>query len=148
MNERTPLIVGGSLIVLLVIVAVFVGFNPTVETYDASTPEGTVQSYLQALLDGDEATASALLVDDPEDPCLEDSFDRPVADSRISIDEVEVGDGAATVSIVTTQIGDAVIGNSRYDSAFRLVAVDGGWRIEAADWPYGCGDIRPVTSEE
>lgn len=148
MNERTPLIVGGSLVLVLVIVAVVFGLDPKVETYDSSTPQGTVQQYLQALIDQDDVAAAAIVIDDSEDPCLEDPVDWLVADARMALGEVTVGDGVATVEVATTQMDEAGFNTSRYDSVFRLVSVDGEWRIEAADWPFGCGDIRPIGESE
>lgn len=148
MNERTPLIVGGSLVAVLVIVALVFGLDTTVENYDTSTPEGTVQLYLQALIDQDDAAAAAIVVDDPEDPCLDDPVDWIVADARMALGEVTVGDGVANVEVLTTQIDEGAFGNSSYDSVFSLVSVDGEWRLEAADWPYGCGDVRPIGERE
>lgn len=147
MKERTPLIIGGTLIGVLLIVALLNGLGGDVSQLDPATPAGTVQGYLQAVLDGDRDYADSFLVEDSEDPCLHDEVDWLVDDARVALGNVEIEDTHATVEVVTTEVSEGALGGSRYDSAFDLVRVDGGWRIEAADWPYGCGRIPPTERE-
>jgi len=146
MKERTPLIIGGTLVGVLLLVALLNGLGREVSNLDPSTPEGTVQGYLQALLADDRDSADSFLVADTEDPCLHDEVDWVVDDARIALGAVDVDGPRATVEVVTTEVSEGALGGSRYDSSFDLVLVDGDWRIEAADWPYGCGLSRERES--
>lgn len=139
MKERTPLILGGAVIGVLLLIALVAGLGRDVTSLDATTPEGTVQQYLQALLQDDRFKADALVSEDSEDRCLGDEVDWVLDDARVALGAVEVEGSHATVEVVTTEISEGALGGPRYDSAFDLMLIDGDWRIAAADWPYGCG---------
>ncbi len=141
MKERTPLIIGGTLVGVLLLIALLGGIGRNVPSLDPTTPEGTVQAYLQALLVDDRELADSLIVADTEDPCLHDDTDWLLDNGRVALGAVEVDGSRATVEVVTTEVTEGALGGSRYDSGFDLVLIDEEWRIEAADWPYGCGRI-------
>lgn len=146
MNERTPLIVGGALILGLLAVALVFGSGRTVAEQPPNSPEAVVQAYLEALIAEDDDAASALTADDSEDPCLGDR-NLTLGNIRVALGRVEIDGATARVEVATTDVDEGALGGARYDSTFVLRLVDDSWLIDAADWPYGCGDLRPIEEE-
>ncbi len=127
-----------SVIAALVVVALIVVFTRgEPPLLDASTPEGVVQRYSAAVVDGDEAEAARYLTDGALERC--DKFVEQVPDGmRITLASTTVRDDTADVR-VTIVVGDSggPFGGSGYsvDDVFDLVKVEGDWRIDSAPWP-------------
>lgn len=137
-RSRTVLIALLAGVVLVVVVALIVVFargGPS--RYAEDTPEGVVQRYTQAVIDGDIQTALTHLV-----PAVADECERtpPSADdSRVTWARTTERGGAVRVDvIVTTVYGSGPLGPSEYrsDEYFDLVEVDGVWRIDTAPWQF------------
>ncbi len=127
------LIAGVVIVVVLSLIAVFARGGTTQR--DAGTPEGVVQRYAQAVVDGDVPTALTYLV-----PELADSCERvpvTVEDLRVTLLETTERDDSARVSVlVVTVYGSGPLGADEYESeeAFELVRVEGDWLIDTAPW--------------
>ncbi|MFO7548805.1 MAG: hypothetical protein R6X29_08080 [Acidimicrobiia bacterium] len=121
---------------LLAVVALVLGTRPG-PTLDPATPEGTVQIYAQAVIDGDEETARSLL--DPE--TLERCEDRLFWDGEVRMrvaigDSTITGDEARVVVTVTQSYGEGPFDGGQWSNteSFRLRMVDGSWRVRSG--PY------------
>jgi hypothetical protein len=122
--------------VVAVVVLVVIGLNREPEQLDPDTPEGTVQAYIAALVDGDFDAASAFWADGG---CVPDSINPTGGAPEISATLVRVDgdDQEATVVIgITESLTDPVNGIYEHDEWFNLVREDDGWRIVQPSWPY------------
>lgn len=124
-----------GLLVVVAIVATIVAPSPT--TLDPNTPEGVVQQYLEAALDGDEAAAEALLAEETDLDCPSSSS------ARISLVESTITDDRATVEVRITEsnVGPFDGGSYTRTEVFRLERTAEGWRI--TDWPWSFCWLRP-----
>ncbi len=135
------LFAGVLLVVVVALVAVFArgGAAPL----DPGTPEGVVQRYSQALVDGDVDTALTYVVPEIADSCVP----RFVSDEdvRISVLESTERDDTANVRVlIVTVYGTGPLGVDQYEaeSAFTLAKVDGDWLVEVAPWRLAaCEDM-------
>ncbi len=112
------------------------------------TPEGVVQTYLQAVFDGDVATARGLLSEPVAARCsarefrqawVPDALTASLSEVRTQDDEVEVEVRLRTVE------GPTPFGGGGYTTmeVFTLVEDGGEWRLSADPWPvYDCGGPR------
>jgi hypothetical protein len=126
-----------SAIALLVVVALAVVFTRGgPEVLDASTPQGVVQRYSTAVIDGDTATANSYLTEAAKSVCrgYYDSGPRPVRVVLISTTERD-DSAQVRVSLVSSG-GGGPFGSSEYEmeDRFALVKSGGRWLIEQA--PY------------
>ncbi len=134
-----PLFVAGLTVVVLVLVAILViVFRPAPVEYDPATPEGTVQTYVRAVLDRDNDAAAALMVEEPE--CKPDPYPRFGEESiRISLGKVEIDGDRATVEVrITTSGGNAPFDRYEWteEDRFFLDREAGVWRIDTAPWRF------------
>lgn len=130
-----PLVLAGAGLLVLVIAAVaaVVGTRGVAD-FDPESPEGVVQRYVQAILDGDDERALALLVD-PESEC----YDREREDFRMTLADVEVdGDRAEVEVTITRGGGDPPFDGYPYatEDVFDLRRVGDDWRISGAPWQF------------
>jgi hypothetical protein len=126
-----------SAIALLVVVALAVVFTRGApEALDASTPQGVVQRYSTAVIDGDTATANSYLTEAAKSVCrgYYESGPRPVRVVLISTTERD-DSAQVRVSLVSSG-GGGPFGPSEYEmeDRFALVKSGGSWLIEQA--PY------------
>jgi hypothetical protein len=136
-------IVVGAMIVLATLVVALSTTRSTAD-YDPATPEGTVQAYVSAVVEGDYAEAAGLLAADSR--CAVEDFDRigTVGQVRVSLVNSQVAADTARVTVaVTTPAGGGPFDTSEYteDHIFRLARSGQGWRISGIPWPlYTCGE--------
>lgn len=134
--DRTLLVIL-SIIAALVAVALAVVFLRTAPgVIDRATPEGVVQAYSTAVIDGDRTAAEEFLSKELRDNC--DAVDPGLASGvRVTLVSAKVHSDSATVrvSIVTTY-GSGPFGSSESESgsAFDLVREDGSWAITSSPW--------------
>jgi hypothetical protein len=126
-----------SAIALLVVVALAVVFTRGApEVLDESRPEGVVQRYSTAVINGDTATANSFLTESAKSVCrgYYDSGPRPVRVVLISTTERD-DSALVRVSLVSSG-GGGPFGPAEYEmeDRFSLVKSVGTWRIEQA--PY------------
>jgi len=134
--DRT-LIVILAVIAALVIVALIVVFTRgEPELLDESAPEGVVQRYSAAVIDGDEAAAIEYLVPELGDPC-ERIGTGPVDGMRVTLVSTTERDDSADVDVlIVTSYEGGLFGSSEYEEpgVFDLVKDDGEWLIESTPW--------------
>jgi len=126
-----------SIVALIAVLAV----KDTTQQLDATTPEGTVQQYLQSVTSRDFDTALTYLATDTK--CQITDFDQAyIQDSiRISLsDSAITGDSASVKVNIENSSGDPFGGSYNESQAFRLTQSDNGWKIAGIPWPtYQCG---------
>jgi hypothetical protein len=141
--DRTIQAIGGivlAIVVLVVVVVLAVG-EPDVVEYAPDTPEGTIQRYLRAAYDGDDATARALLSERASSEMGDDPFNRwycrPTDGRQVRIDDVTSDGQRAAVRLRTESVSGSGLGFDRYsyDQSVVLLFENDGWKI---DEPYFC----------
>lgn len=134
--NRVLAIVVGVVVVLALVVAVLSANRP-VAAYDEGTPEGVVQSYLTAVLKGDNDQAATYFA--PASACDVSDLDRAsVADSaQVYLVDTEVDGDSARVQVQLVMGGGGPFDTSEYseDQAFRLTRSTEGWRLTGTPWP-------------
>lgn len=121
--------------VVLVVALVVIGLNRGPADFDPDTPEGTVQTYIDAIVRGDYDTAASLW---HREGCIPEST-VPTREYSVSASLVRVGGGdeEATVEVRITETTTDPFGNvTEYQEWFNLVRVADGWRIRQPSWPY------------
>ncbi|MET0780842.1 MAG: hypothetical protein ABWZ16_04930 [Microbacterium sp.] len=135
------LIAGVVLVVVIALIAVFARGETT--QLDPDTPEGVVQRYSQAVVDGDAQTALTYVVPEVADACVRRSVSDE--DARITVLETtERADTAHVRVLIVTVYGTGPLGADEYEAeaAFDLVKVDGDWLVELAPWRLAvCDDM-------
>ena len=131
------LIVAVIVVVVAAVAAVLVRGGAA--TFDPESPEGVVQRYTQALIDGDLATARELRTADPADEEGCGYYPGGAEDYRVTLVGTTVhGDRAQVRVLISTSYGDGVFGSGQYQSEelFRLEKSGGGWLITQAPWQF------------
>ncbi|WP_353826298.1 hypothetical protein [Agromyces sp. SYSU T0242] len=144
--DRTLLAILVALVVLVIAALLIVFTRGAPELLDPETPEGVVQRYAEAVLEGDEAAATALLTDEVADDCVR--MPR-TGDDGVRVTLVGTTDRGETADVevrIVTTYADGPFGASEYEErgTFDLVRVDGDWRIETAPWPLAVCDPSTV----
>ncbi|TFD31146.1 hypothetical protein [Cryobacterium cryoconiti] len=123
----------GALVVIALVV-VFTAGEP--EQLDAGTPEGVVQAYSAAVIDGDEQAAGEYLTAGAFADC--EDFDRgPTDNIRVTlISTTERAESADVKVSIITSYGSGPFGADEYETegVFDLVTDNGIWLID--DAPY------------
>lgn len=130
-----PALLGAvGLVVVIALVAVFT--RGAAQDYAADTPEGVVQRYSQAVIDGDIDTALTYVVPEIADTCEENWYGEE--DFRIALLGTTERESSTTVDVLITSVSGSGLlgpGESEQEGAFRLVDESGEWLIERAPWP-------------
>ncbi|MFA5918522.1 MAG: hypothetical protein WC800_03160 [Candidatus Nanopelagicaceae bacterium] len=110
---------------------------------DPSTPEGTVQSYLSAVLKGNYEKAAQFI--SSESSCDVQDLDRvyTVDTARVDLVKTEIDGEHAQVWVKVDYPSGAPFDAVRVeDHTFRLVHVNDHWLLTGIPWPlYDCGVI-------
>jgi hypothetical protein len=141
------------LIVVLSVVAVLVAVSLAVvfsrgepALLDESTPQGVVQRYAAAVIDGDESAAAAYLTEAGRSQCVK--FDRASTDNlRVTLVSTTERPTSADVRVlIVVSNGGGPFGNSEYETedVFDLVKTDGKWLVESAPWQLRACTNRAV----
>ena len=132
---------GVALVVVIALVAVFTRGGAA--QLDAGTPEGVVQRYSQALIDGDTETALTYVVPEVADACVSRYVSEE--DTRITVLETTEREDTAHVRVlIVTTYGTGPFGADEYEaeSSFDLVNRRGDWLVEVAPWRLAaCDDM-------
>jgi hypothetical protein len=127
------LIAAVGLVVVIALVAVLVrGGNPA--AFAENTPEGVVQRYSQAVIDGDQQRALTYVVPEVASSCEHTGTSEDV---RVTLLKTQEHDKDATVDVqVTTLTHGGLFGTEEYsnEDSFRLVKSGDSWLIESAPW--------------
>jgi hypothetical protein len=123
------LVAGVVLVVVIALIAVFArGDAPQL---DADTPEGVVQRYSQAVVDGDVPTALSYLAPEIVESCVRTS--RSLEDLRVTLLETTERTDSASVRVLLVTVFDSgPFGADEYtrEEVFDLVKIGGEWKIE------------------
>jgi len=131
------LLIGAIVVAVIVIGAALVALTRSEPaTLDPTTPEGTAQRYVQAVLDGDSITAEGLLLADSCDVGPR-YFGNETVRARL-IDTRTEGDTAIVNLGLSYSGGDPLFGGYSYEdqAQIRLRQTDDGWRVDPDSWPY------------
>lgn len=131
------LLIGAIVVAVIVIGAALVALTRSEPAaFDPATPEGTAQQYVQAVLDGDNATAQDLLLEDDCQPGPRHFGDETV---RARFVDSQVDDDTATVEIeLIFSGGNPLFGGYGYEdrAQIQLEMTENGWRVGPDSWPY------------
>lgn len=132
------------MVVLAAVVLLF-SANRSTANLDPGTPEGVVQSYLTAVLEGDYVEAARHL--DPSSGCDVEDLDRmgTVEPARaVLVDSQVNGDTARLTVRVTMTAGPFEAEEFSENHIFRLTRTGQDWKLSGTPWPlYGCeGDVK------
>lgn len=141
MNSRPNLVLAvvAAVVVVLAVVAAVVTSTRRPPDLDASTPAGTVQLFVLAVIDGDDEEAVALL--DPALGCRAplSKVDRPVRVSLAVAGARTDGDRATVVLDITEHGSGGMLDSWSHREAYELRQRGPGWMITSQPWPvYGC----------
>lgn len=143
-NQRANRVLGlvVAAISIVALIAVF-AVKDTTPQLDVTTPEGTLQQYLQSVTARDFDTAITYLAADTK--CKIEDFDQSsIQDSiRISLSDSSItGDSASIKVNIENSNGDPFGGTYTESQAFRLSKSQSGWKIAGIPWPmYQCGGV-------
>ena len=138
--DRAILAIGGGVlaIVIAAVVVVLAVGEPDVTDYPADTPEGTVQRYLNAAYDGDDARVRELLtsrvVREMGNNPIGGLFCQQSDGQQVRIDGVTTDTDRATVQLKIENVSGSGLGFDRYswERSVLLRLEDGGWKIDEA----------------
>ena len=150
----------GGLVLLALVISLVSGGRSQI-TYAEDTPEGVLQRYLSAMLDGDTTAAYAYLSPDLQERCLLEEWrrqSRGIVDrteqSQIVLTKVDrPSDNEAIVSVtITTLDTSRIILVPPVENSFNLEFFldrldDGRWAFTEFPWPaFGCHarEIREI----
>lgn len=135
-------IVFALLVIAVVLVTLFTS-GGTSKNLDPSTPAGTVQSYLSAVLKGNYEKAAQFI--SSESSCDVQDLDRvyTVDTARVDLVKTEIDGKHAQVWVKVDYPSGAPFDAMRVeDHTFRLVQVNNHWLLTGIPWPlYDCGVI-------
>jgi hypothetical protein len=129
----------GVVVVVAVVAAVLSATRVTPE-YDRATPEGVVQAYLTAVVDGHNQDAAGFL---DQGGCTVEDLDRVYRpdELRAVLRDTEVDGDTAQVRVDLVMSSGGPLDGSEYteEQTFRLARDDGTWLITGEPWPmYDC----------
>lgn len=137
---RRPLLVVLVLAVAALVAAAVYAVTRPAKVWDRDTPQGAVQAYVAAVLDGDAAVAAALLT--PDSPCAATDLDRVLVQNGTRVDLVgtDVQGAQARVRVlIGVDSGAQPFGGGAEERTFRLTRTGTQWRIDGIPWPlYEC----------
>jgi hypothetical protein len=146
--DRTLIVILGVIAALVIVALVVVFTRGEPEQLDESTPEGVVQRYSAAVIEGDESAAIEYLTPELGDPC-ERIETPPVDGMRVTLVSTTERDESADVKVlIGITYEDGPFGSSEYEEegAFDLVLAEGSWLIESAPWPLTICTPRTARS--
>lgn len=138
-NRILAIVVG--VVAVIGVVAAVLSATRDVPTYDRGAPEGVVQAYLTAVIDGDHQGAVQFLAD--VSPCTVEDLDRAYVSEgvRVLLRDTEVDGDAAQVRVDVVMSSGGPLDGSEYAEkhTFRLSRAGGDWLITGTPWPmYEC----------
>lgn len=135
---------------LLLVAAVVLSFVKSPQL-DPDSPEGVVQRYLQAVVEGRRSLARSYLSDRLQDDC-DWEFPRHLSRDAYRIEWVDtVVDGSEVrVDVLVAEDDLGVFGSyHEFYAGFTLQDSADGWRITDQEWPwYGCSEPMLDRTED
>lgn len=142
-SSNLVLAVFAVLVLALAVVAAVASSRQDAAAPDTSTPEGVVQTYVAAIIRGDDETAVAQL--DPSLGCTAPLQETWAPDSA-SVSVVSSTAAAQTATVVVDIDGGSggaplFVDPSSHRETFSLIRHSGRWVISGEPWPiYSCKD--------
>ncbi|WP_353810073.1 hypothetical protein [Agromyces sp. SYSU T00194] len=133
--DRALIGIGIAIVVVIVAAVVAVLLRGEPEQFDETTPEGVVQRYSTAVIDGDTQAAMDLLAPEVVDAC--ERVEPYEDDVRVAlVSATDRGDTASVEVTIITSYSGGLFGPDEYrsDGRFSLVRSGDGWLIESAPW--------------
>ncbi|MET0716290.1 MAG: hypothetical protein ABWY23_06200 [Mycetocola sp.] len=132
--RRNLILLLGVIAVLVIVALVVVFTRGEPELLDESTPEGVVQRYSTAVLEGDDDAAMDYLSAGAQEEC--GTVQNTSADDiRVTLISTDRREDSADVRVqVSRHEGGAFGSEYSYEEDFRLVQEGGDWVIETAPW--------------
>ena len=146
-KDRTLLVILSIMAALVIVAFVVVFTRGAPKALDPNTPEGVVQAYSAAVIDGDEDAAAKFLTAQASVGCGSDVHGS-TNNLRVVLISTTVRPKSADIVVsLVTSYGDGPFGASEYEveSNFDLVRVDGAWLIETAPWELSICPNATVT---
>lgn len=141
-NSVLALIVAVAL--LLVSVSLFLNSNRDETSLSPSTPEGVVQLYLKAIIEGKHDVAASYFVSTSN--CEASDIDRAyISDTlRVNLVSSEISGNSAYVKIDANESsGDIFDSGYTQSHTYRLMRESGNWRLEGIPWPlWDCESVN------
>lgn len=155
MSARRWLVATATTVAVLIALAVLiVALRPPPTVFAPDSPEGTVQAFVAAVIDGDLALARAQFAAELAARCPASTFGTRVREAlwwgesqrrddwhvRL-VETATLSDGRTRVRVRverTVASPPFDVGSSTSEHAFVLVLEDGVWRIASFDWPSPC----------
>lgn len=129
--------------ILLAAVAAFLGTNRNQAEYSVKTPEGVIQRYLAAVIDGRNDKAAQFFVANSN--CDASDLDRSWISETIRVNLVESdieGNQAFVEVAIDISSGGPFDDYYTEDHNFRLERESGDWKILGIPWPlYSCEEV-------
>lgn len=140
--NRILAIAVGAIVVLAVVAAIISAGRPATR-FEPGTPEATVQSYVEAALDGRADEAARWL--DPAGDCGAQDLDRAGAygmtATRVVLVDSTISGETATVRVQLVLGSGGPFDSSEYreEHSYRLTRSGGTWLLTGVPWPlYEC----------
>jgi hypothetical protein len=126
-----------AILVVIVALAIIAAMRSPAD-FDAGSPEAAAQSYLQALLDGDERSAHEHLSLRLQEECsITEIRNAWLPESvRVTLTETVVAGDTAEVELIMIEgSSDPFGGGTEYDVTLVLTRAADGWLISEPPWP-------------
>lgn len=140
-NRVLAIVIG--LIVIAVAIVTVLSSTKSAVVIDRSTPAGSVQVYLKAILAGKNAEAAKML--SPNSVCTIDDIDRAyvVDTSRVLLVDSTTDGNTAEVRVRVEISSGGPIGDfMTEDHTLRLSKSSGSWLLTGVPWPlFDCGMV-------
>jgi len=133
-----------GLIVVLIAALVFIASRGGSSRFDAGSPEATVQSYLQAMVDRDNDRALSYF--EPGTKCDSSDLDRQYLSPDLTADLLDSSITAdrAQVKIRIRYADNDLFGGWSEDHSIGLTRISGMWKITGVPWPlFECDGVKP-----
>lgn len=128
-----------SILALAVVVTLAVLALQGGADYDEATPEGVVQRYVQAIVDGEHR--AALKYVDPDLGCTTNDlrFTGVSRSPSVRLVGTRIDDDDAEVEVIVSEYAGPFDGRYEFPTTFILGRHDGGWMMVETPWPmYYC----------
>lgn len=134
-----------AVIALIAVTAlVFIASRSDTTQFESGSPEATVQSYLQAMVDRDNDRALSYFASDTK--CDSSDLDRQYVSPDLTVDlmDSKVTADRAQVKIRIRYSNDDLFGGWSEDHTIGLSRIAGTWKITGIPWPlYECDGVKP-----
>lgn len=137
-SDRTLIAILAAIGVIIVVALVVVLSRGAAVPLDASTPEGVVQRYAQAVTDGRDDDARSYVSPAADIECYD--YDTGTDQARMTFVSTDISGNKATVTVkLTTTYGYSLFGSSQssYEEQFELMKSDTAWEITRAPYQFG-----------